>query len=255
MKSLIYLSLFLAIAVQASANRIAESQQRYVEVYAQQKQKVAPEDALINTDPEPDLSHGFVDLFNGKNLDGWTSIGGHCQVEVIDGAIVGTVVPGSPSTYISTVRDDFTDFIFTAEVKWQVNSNSGIMFRAKRVPSSQGETVAGPQAEMEPPGQRNWSGGIYGQGAGGWRYPLWLEAHEAARAAIKGDDWNRITILGQGTTVKTWLNGIPAAHWTNDRYLKGFFSLQVHQGKQGEVHFRNIKVKELKPATGPTCCN
>ena len=26
---------------------------------------------------------------------------------------------------------------------------------------------------------------------------------------------------------------------------KGFFGLQVHSGKQGEIHFRNIKVKEI----------
>jgi len=45
--------------------------------------------------------------------------------------------------------------------------------------------------------------------------------------------------------VKTWVNGVPAAHWTNDEYLKGFFSLQIHSGKKGSVNFRNIKVKEL----------
>ena len=40
-------------------------------------------------------------------------------------------------------------------------------------------------------------------------------------------------------------NGLPAAHWTTEEYEKGFFSLQIHSGKQGTVHFRNIKVKEL----------
>lgn len=28
-------------------------------------------------------------------------------------------------------------------------------------------------------------------------------------------------------------------------YKKGFFSLQIHAGQKGKVHFRNIKVKEL----------
>ena len=93
--------------------------------------------------------------------------------------------------------------------------------------------------------QRFWSGGIYGQSAGGWTYPLWLEAHEEVRNAMNKDGWNRLTIQAKGDTVKTWLNGKPAAHWKTDEYKEGFFSLQIHSGKEGTVHFRNIKVKEL----------
>jgi hypothetical protein len=93
--------------------------------------------------------------------------------------------------------------------------------------------------------KRFWSGGIYGQSCGGWYYPLWLNAHENARQAVDYKGWNRITVKAEGRAVKTWINGVPAAHWTNDEYLKGFFSLQIHSGKKGSVHFRNIKVKEL----------
>ncbi len=63
---------------------------------------------------------------------------------------------------------------------------------------------------------------------------------------MKKDGWNRITIQAQGDTLKTWLNGVPAAHWKTDTYKDGFFSLQIHAGSQGCVHFRNIKVKELQ---------
>ena len=154
---------------------------------------------------------------------------------------------GSPSTYLSTKKNDYTDFVFTAEIKWAVDGNTGIMFRAKRKPSKKGESVVGPQAEMEgfAKPDRNWSGGIYGQGDGGWIYPLWLSAHEKARKALKKDEWNRITIQAKGDTTKTWINGVPAAHWVSEKYTKGFFSLQVHSGAHSEVHFRNIKVKEL----------
>ena len=42
--------------------------------------------------------------------------------------------------------------------------------------------------------------------------------------------------------------GVPAAYWIDEKgeYEKGFFSLQVHSGKKGEIHFRNIKVKEIE---------
>jgi hypothetical protein len=99
---------------------------------------------------------------------------------------------------------------------------------------------------MEGFGDRGWSGGIYGQSAEKWLYPMWLEAHSEARQALREGAWNRVTILCQGPSIKTWVNGVPAANWQTEKYLEGFISLQVHSGKQGEVHFKNIRIKELK---------
>jgi hypothetical protein len=230
-----------------SANQVSDSQQKWVKHYAKQKNIVPPTEALIQSDAEPDFREGFVSLYNGKDLSGWTPRGGHCTFEASGDSIVGTCVPGSPSTYLSTDRNDYTDFIFTAEVKWEVDGNSGIMFRASsRKGSSGNEIVYGPQCEMEGFSQdRGWSGGIYGQSAGAWFYPLWLDAHEEARKALKKDQWNRIAIQAIGKDIKTWINGVPAAHWIDEEFGEGFFSLQVHSGKQGKIHFRNIKVKEI----------
>jgi hypothetical protein len=125
------------------------------------------------------------------------------------------------------------------------------MFRAQSKPGEgkhEGrEVVYGPQCEVEAYSkQRFWSGGIYGQSAGGWIYPMWLEAHKKARKAMKTQgEWNRVTVEARGESIKTWLNGTPAAYWKTDLYQKGFFSLQIHAGSQGTIHFRNIKVKEL----------
>jgi len=227
-------------------NQVSESQQHYVKKYETQANVPVPTEMLVNTDAEPPLEEGFTDLYNGKNLDGWKPLGGHCTFEAAGDTIIGTTVKGSPSTYLSTERDDYADFIFTAELKWEVNGNSGIMFRGQSKPGKNNVSVFGPQCEMEGTELvRGWSGGIYGQAAGGWAYPLWLEAHAAARKAIKPDDWNRVTIQAIGTNVKTWINGVPAANWETEEYTKGFFSLQLHSGKQGEVHFRKIRVKEL----------
>ncbi len=227
---------------------VSKSQQKWIEVYKKQANVPAATDMLINTDREPDLKKGFTSLYNGKDLNSWIPRGGHCKFEAKGEAIVGTCVKGSPSTYLSTKKDDYTDFIFTAELKWAVDGNTGIMFRAdSRQGGKDKETVFGPQAEMEAfSKKRYWSGGIYGQSAGGWIYPMWLDAHEEARRSMKKDGWNRITIQAVGDTIKTWLNGIPAAHWKTTEYKQGFFSLQIHAGKEGEVHFRNIKVKRFR---------
>lgn len=246
MKALILTVLSVSLTTSLLANQVSESQQQYVKQYEKQENIPNPADMLINTDPEPELDAGFTSLYNGQNLDGWVSLGGTCTLEPKEEVIVGTCIPGSPSTYLSTVKNDYMDFIFTAELKWEVDGNSGVMFRSQAKKQKNGETAVGPQAEMEGFAKdRGWSGGIYGQGCGGWFYPLWLDAHAEARKALKKDDWNRITIKAEGDTVKTWINGVPAAHWKNDEYMKGFFSLQIHAGKEGTVLFRNIKVKEL----------
>lgn len=230
-------------------NTISESQQQYIKKYEKQTVVPKPEDMLVNTDKEPKLKKGFTPLFNGTDLTGWTPIGGHCTYEVKDNAIVGTCVPKSPSTYLSTDKADYSDFIFTCDMKWDVDGNSGVMFRARTRPGKNGEDVYGPQCEMEgfsgAPNARGWSGGIYGQACGGWYYPLWLETHSEVRKTLKQDDWNRVTIKAQGNTIKTWINGIPAAHWKTSEYMKGFFGLQVHAGGKGTILWRNIKVKEL----------
>lgn len=205
---------------------------------------------LSNTDPEPNLEEGFVPMFNGTDLEGWKPLGGKCKFEVRDGMVVGICVPGSESTYLCTDRNDYTDFIFTCNIKWEVDGNTGVMFRSKVRENKDGQQIVfGPQAEMEGiKKDRYWNGGIYGQSCGGYFYPLWLEKHAAARAALKRNttDWNRLTISALGNVVKTWVNGVPAAHWVDDgTYASGLFGLQVHKGKEGTILFNNVRIREL----------
>ena len=219
------------------------------EKYKNQKNAPKPEDMLLNTDPEPDVSEGFTSLFDGTDLLGWHPEGGTCTFEVANSEIVGTCVPGSKSTYLCTDKNDYKNFVFTCELKWEVDGNTGVQFRSKSKPGKDAKTVFGPQFEMEGlrKDDRDWSGGIYGQSCGGYFYPLWLKEHKAARAAQKTDDWNRLTISAKGNVIKTWLNGVPASHWVDDgTFSEGFFALQVHQGEAGTIHFKDIRVKELE---------
>lgn len=240
----------------AQAGTPDPKQAQYFKKYAKQANVPKAQEMLINKDAEPELTKGFKPLFNGKDLKGWTPLGGHSKFEVKDGSIIGTCVKGSPSTYLCTDKADYTDFVFTCEMKWLKPGNSGVMFRSQTKEETKkdkktGEekksvTVFGPQAEMEGPGNdRDWSGGIYGQSCGGWYYPLWLEEHKEARKAFTDEGWSRLTVEAKGNVVKTWVNGKPCAHWVNDKYLKGSFGLQVHSGTETVVHWRNMKIKPL----------
>ncbi len=229
------------------AGELEPQQNDWYNKYKKQENAPKPEAMLLNTDPEPDLKTGFASLFDGKGLTGWTPKGGKSKFEAKDGVLVGTCLPDSPSTYLCTEKADYTDFVFTCEMIWEVDVNSGVMFHAQVKSEKGGQTVFGPQAEMEGThGDRKWSGGIYGQSCGGYFYPLWLKEHKAAREALKPEDWNRLTIMVQGNVAKTWVNGVPASHWVDDgTYAKGFFGLQMHKGAKGVVLWRDIRVKEL----------
>ena len=229
------------------AGELDPQQGEWYKKYKGQENAPKPESMLLNTEPEPELKSGFVSLFNGKDLAGWTSKGGDSKFMANDGILVGTCVPGTDSTYLCTDKTDYNDFIFTCEMKWEVNVNSGVMFRSAVKLQKEKELVFGPQAEMEADrGGRGWSGGIYGQSCGGFFYPLWLKEHKEARVALKLTEWNRLTIMAKGNVVKTWVNGVPAAHWVdNGSFPKGAFGLQMHKGKEGTVLWRDLRVKEL----------
>lgn len=243
-----------AVGVTAGAGELDPRQGKWIQKYEKQQNVPEPGEMLLNTDSEPDLGSGFRPLFNGKDLTGWTPKGGACTFEAKNGQIVGTCVPGASSTYLCTEDASFRDFVFTCEMKWLEDGNSGVMFRAQTKPrepkpgQEPGETVFGPQAEMEGFSQdRHWSGGIYGQSCGGYFYPLWLKEHQQARRALKEDQWNRLTISARGNVIKTWINGVPVAHWVDDgSYPRGFFGLQIHKGDQGKVLWRDLRVKELQ---------
>lgn len=217
-------------------------------VTGQNEQSNQKNKQLLNTDKEPKLKgRKFVSLFNGENLDGWVTKQGTMIFEVKDGEIVGTCSEG-PSTFLCTEKE-YTDFIFTCETKWEVDGNTGVQVRSRIRKDPNRNTVIGPQAEMEDLAKkgRGWSGGIYGQNCGGWFYPLKAPEHKVLKNVIDRSGWNRLTIKVVGNVFKTWVNGIPAANWVDEEneYPKGFIGLQVHGGKQGIIHWRNLKIREL----------
>ena len=240
----VVISVLVSVFGQCCAGELDSSQTAWVQKYSTQDNAPKPGEMLLNTEKEPELENGFVSLLNGKDLSNWERKGGRSSFDYKDGMIVGTCVPGEPSTYLSTKRTDYSDFVFTCEMRWEIDLNSGIMFRAK---SDKKKVVFGPQVEMEGiKKNRGWSGGIYGQSCGGYWYPLWLKEHSKVRGALNKEGWNRVTVMAKGQTVKTWVNGIPAAHWKGDgTYRSGYFALQVHKAKSGMIVWRDLKVKEL----------
>ncbi len=196
-------------------------------------------------------------LFDGETLTGWERVGGEAPYEVEDGAIVGTMTPGTPNSFLIT-EQEYGDFILELDVKLEgETTNSGIQTRSHldKEANDGGGRVYGRQVEIDP-AERAWTGGIYDEARRGWLYPL--DLNEGAKTAYKREEYNHIRIEAIGNETKTWVNGIPVAHVVDTIDASGFIGLQVHSisdetlaGKK--VYFKNIQIQteNLQPQDFP----
>ena len=195
-----------------------------------------------------DDAEGFVPLFDGKTLAGWKQLGGKAMYEAKDGMIIGSSVPKTPNSFLCT-RKNYSDFILELEFKVDPGLNSGVQIRSNSLKSYKNGRVHGYQVEIDP-SARAWTAGIYDEGRRGWLFTL--KNNEPARKAFKPNQWNNIRVEAVGDSIKTWLNGVPAADLKDSKTPSGFIGLQVHGvGKRTEplrVRWRNIRIKDLSKA-------
>ena len=214
---------------------------------------------------------GWINLFNGKNLDGWEEHSGKAKYSVTDGVLTGESVSDSGNSFLCTTQK-FGDFEFEMEFKCDPLLNSGVQIRSEVFPEATSVNIAGKEykfpadrihgyqceIDMDAARGRMWSGGIYDEARRGWLVPDDGEKgkhgqafSEQGRKISKAGQWNKLRIAAVGPSIKTWLNGKPRADIYDDVTLRGVIALQVHgvgtdEKKVGlKVSFRNIRVREL----------
>jgi hypothetical protein len=186
----------------------------------------------------------WVQLFNGKTLEGWAQKNGKAKYEAKDGAIVGASVPDSPNSFLCTTRD-YGDFELQFEVMVDRELNSGVQIRSESRPDYQNGRVHGYQVEIAVGG---FSGGIYDEARRG----KFLNAQEATpeiEQLLKEKQWNRYRVVCQGDHFQTWVNGVPVTDLHDAMTPRGFIGLQVHgvgaRTDPLEVRWRNLRLREL----------
>ena len=185
----------------------------------------------------------WISLFDGETMKGWSIKGGEANYEVRDNAIVGSTVRNTPNTFLITDKM-YGDFILELDFKVDSTMNSGIQIRSNSFDHYQNGRVHGYQVEIDP-SERAWSAGIYDEGRRGWLFPLTDDI--SAQQAFKQNEWNTYRIEAIGDTIKTWINGVPAAHLIDDKTQSGFIALQVHSiegdaAEGTEIAWKNIKL-------------
>lgn len=207
------------------------------------------------------VAAGWVKLFDGKTLNGWTVHSGTATYKVEDGMIVGTAVLGSPNSFLCTNKE-YGDFILEFEVKADSELNSGVQFRSlianddtrvKRMRDGKEvedklppDRVYGYQAEIA---ETKDAGNIYDEA----RRAVFLDdfsTKPAAQKAFKAGEWNKYRIECKGDSIKTSINGIACADFKDSMTARGVIGLQVHQVpkdkfKPYQVRWRNIRIQEL----------
>lgn len=191
-------------------------------------------------------------LFNGKDLDGWHALNGKARYEVVNGTITGTTVYGEPNSFLATEKM-YGDFILEFEFLLEDDMNSGVQFRSESKAAYLDGRVHGYQFEIDP-SPRAWTAGIYDEARRDWLYPM--EYNPSVKQQLLLKHWYKCRVECTGNSIRTFLNGRPAANLVDDLTPKGFIALQVHAvGKPEEagkkVRWRNIRIQtaNLKPTS------
>jgi hypothetical protein len=185
-------------------------------------------------------------LFNGKDLTGWHILNGKAKYEVVNGTITGTTVFGEPNSFLATDKD-YGDYILEFEFLLENDMNSGVQFRSESKPEYMNGRVHGYQYEIDP-SLRAWSGGIYDEARREWLYTM--EFNPPLKQQLQLKTWYKCRVECIGNSIRTFLNGKPAANLVDDVAPTGFIALQVHAVGKPEEAGKQIRWRNIRIATG-----
>ncbi len=183
---------------------------------------------------------GWIEMFDGKSLDGWKASENEKSWSVKDGSIVCH----GPRSHLYFVGQDkpFKNFHFKADVKTTKGSNSGIYFHTKF--QEEGWPKFGYECQVNVShGDTKKSSGLYG-------------VKDIADPGLKDDEWYTQEIIVTGRRIQSIVNGKTLVDYTEPenkpafskeferRLGEGTFALQAHD-PDSVVYYRNLKVKHL----------
>lgn len=186
-------------------------------------------------------------LFNGQNMEGWvlyTDPSSDVKPEEVfiikDGVIS---VTGMPYGYMRTAKK-FADYVAHVEFRWTdgKGSNSGFFHRIQ-----DGDKMWPGMVEVQ---LKNESvGDLLGsvkntvEAPGGPKRVLRIDEPDLESPV---GEWNTVDVKAVGSKITITLNGKVVNEAETD-LTEGFIALQ---SEGGPLEFRNVWVKEIKPATG-----
>ncbi len=211
--------------------------------------------AAVGTKPD---GEGFVSLFDGKSLRGWTGDPQYWSVE--DGAIVGkadgTLKRNHFLTWTgATVRN----FELRVKVKVSPGGNSGLQYRGQMRPEIGLDCVSGYQCDVVA-GHPDYDGMLYEER--GRR----ILSHTGEKVIVDSEgqpwvvgtmekkvfppgEWREYRVLVEGNRHRHWIDGHPTADLIDfdetGRALEGVLAVQVHVGPEMKIQYKDFRIRHL----------
>jgi len=196
----------------------------------------------------PAAEKGFKDLFNGKDLSGWTLIKGHGKGYVVENGLLICPEDGDGNLF---TEKEYSDFTLRLEWRLWDGGNNGVAIRA---PLEGDAAYVGMEIQILDETSEK-----YKKGAGLKPTQMTGSVYEvfAAKSGnVKRDGvWNQYEIAAIGSNIKVTLNGVVITD-VNLNSVKDEIVLKKHPGlarKEGHigflghgtrVEFRNIRIRE-----------
>jgi hypothetical protein len=184
----------------------------------------------------------WIELFNGKNLDGWNVSENPSSFQVENGEIK-VAGPRAHAFYVGEVGNhDFKNFELKVEVKTMPKANSGIFFHT--VYQEKGWPNKGYEVQVN-------------QTHGDWRKTGSLYSfNDVKEVYVKDGEWYTEHIIVKGDQVTVKINGKTVMEYDESedknrpenagekKIDRGTFALQAHD-PESVIYYRSVKVKIL----------
>ncbi len=179
--------------------------------------------ADLNQLTTQELDEGWISLFDGQTMYGWTP-SSEANWAVKDGVISVSEGKGG----LLCTNSEFGDYELKVDFRSPEQTNSGVFLRTPLKPKN--TTSDCYELNIAPPTNPFPTGGF-------------VQRQRAERAEPKYDEWNAFDVVADGGHFVVKLNGMQVLDYNDPKPARrGFIGLQLNQG---QVEFRNIKLRPL----------
>ncbi len=198
--------------------------------------------AVVLSAAEP----GFISLFDGKTLNGWTLVGGHGPGYVVVDGILTCPADGGGNLF---TEKEYSNFVLRFEFRMEPGGNNGLGIRA---PLKGDAAYAGMEIQIIDEGHERYKGWLKPTQHHGSIYDVIPARSGYLRPA---GEWNEEEVIADGRHIRVTLNGVIITDADLDivkepEVLKrhpGLARTTGHIGFLGhgtKVEFRNIWIKD-----------
>lgn len=176
-------------------------------------------------------------IFNGRNIEGWTAVGGG-DWAVENGVLIArngknwSTDPEKSGSWLRT-NEQYGDFRLELQYAINKGGNSGVFFR-----SAEQKNPAFTGYEMQ---IVDFAGKEPSKGGAGAIYDVVAPSKNRVRPAGR---FNTVTIVAQAKHITIEMNGEKVLDTELDRSEKGYIGLQNHDD-HSEASFKNIRIQRL----------